>query len=381
MNSFARALAPLLLVGLGSQTAMAQSMVRVQAVKRQDIQQHERVTGAIRATHKSVLSALEDGRVKDILVRAGHSVKKDQVLLRLDDRRLKAQILELTAQIGVAKAELEVRRAEHKDANDEALSLRSVAKSRAITRRRHQRAEAELSMASARVKAAEQTILSHQGRLAGLNIRLEDMTIRAPFAGQITARHTETGQWLRAGDAVVTLVSSHSVEAWLNVPERFAGRLTKDSPVHIQIGALDHSQKAKALRVVPQVDKTSRSFAIVAELDNPSKLLADGMSAEAWLPIGAKKSRLVVPKNALIRRVGAIFVYRIAQKDGQTIVQSVPVTPLFELGLEVVIDDNNRLKDTHSVVVEGNERLRPGQNVTVIQKPAQSSNTKSPKSN
>ena len=129
---------------------------------------------------------------------------------------------------------------------------------------------------------------------------------------------------------------------------------------------------ARIVRIVPRADVRTRTFPVVAGLANPVQgkghLLKSGMLARVRLTIGRPEPALLVSKDALVLggQTLAVFVFRPDAKDPTLgTVERVPVeTGVADDGLIQVIGDS--LTIGLSVVIEGNERLRPGQTVRVI---------------
>lgn len=104
-----------LVVILGASAAVAQERqvpVRTAAVAVEDVQQTHRATGSLRAVARAQVAALEDGRVVEVLVHEGARITKRDVLARLDDRRLRAQIAESEATLKAMRAMIDQRHAE-----------------------------------------------------------------------------------------------------------------------------------------------------------------------------------------------------------------------------------------------------------------------------
>jgi predicted deacylase len=81
-----------------------------------------------------------------------------------------------------------------------------------------------------------------------LQVRLDDTTIAAPFDGYVIERHVEPGEWVRPGDPIITLVSAGIIEAWIEVPERFAGDIAQaTTPITVEVGHNGDMGRAKAL--------------------------------------------------------------------------------------------------------------------------------------
>ncbi len=370
------------LAALGA-AAPAQQSVRVATVERAEVQQHDRVTGSLRAAHEVVIAALEEGALVDVRVKEAAFVKRGDVLASTDARRLEAQAAEVDAEIARARAEVLQRRAELANAERDVEALAAAAQKNAVSERQLRNARTEAEVAAARIAAAEGHVQGLDARKALLRVRLDDALIRAPFDGRIVARHAEPGQWIRPGDPVVTLASTGIVEAWLEVPERHAdaaralaasgrggsaltGPLagTNANALAVEITAAGRSVTARGVRLVPQVHARARTFALVADLDDAGGGLVPGMSVSAWLPVSQKAAQLLVPRDALVRRPGQTSLFRIREADGAPLAEQVAVSVLFETESAVAVA--GPLAAGERVVVEGNERLFPNIPVSIV---------------
>jgi RND family efflux transporter MFP subunit len=199
-----------LAVFLWAAAALAQDRqvpVRTEPVAIEEVQQTHRVTGSLRAVSRAQVAALEDGRIVTVLVREGARVTKGDVLARLDDRRLRAQIAESEATLKATQAMIDQRRAELAKADQDHKRANQLVQRRIVSQQDYDHAEADASVARARLTAAERerTQIESQRRL--LQVRLDDTTIAAPFDGYVVERHVEPREWVRPGDVIVTLSS------------------------------------------------------------------------------------------------------------------------------------------------------------------------------
>jgi RND family efflux transporter MFP subunit len=219
-----------------------------------------------------------------------------------------------------------------------------------------------MKVAEARANAAGEMIEASQQRLDLLEVRQDDLEVRAPFDGRVVARHTEVGEWLSEGSPVATLVSAGEAEAWLQLPERHARLLRQASPenIELKVTGIDQPIHADKLTVIPEIDGRSRRFTLVAHLPDPENRLTNGASVRASVPLGEPIPRLVVPSDAvLVSYAGShVFVPK-AGGDGPPLAQRVAVEVLFERGGEAILADGE-LNEGDPVIVEGNERLFPG---------------------
>lgn len=356
-----------LLVTLLHATAGAQQPVFVEAVERVAVQKSERVIGSLRARSTSVMAALEEGVLLALDVREADHVREGEVLARQDTRRLEASRAQLVADRAMAAATLLEREAELENARTDLDAIESAAKNGAVSVRDLRNARTAVRTGTALVEAATQALVSLDAALALVDIRIADAVVRAPFDAQVTARHAEVGQWIRPGEPLVTLVSSGALEAWLQLPERFIGQLDDGvESIPLLAEALGLELLGRAPRAIPMVDERTRTFTLVADVapgEAPGPTLQPGMSISGIIPLGEAAPRLVVAKDAVLRRGQSTLIARVGD-DG--LAQLVPVKVLFAVDQRFAVEPlaPGGLEAGQDIVVEGNERLFPGTPVT-----------------
>jgi RND family efflux transporter MFP subunit len=332
MLRFALVLLVLLPSAWRSATAQAPpSVVRAAVAELKQLQNHHRVTGSLRAVARGNVAALEEGRIIEITVREGATVRQGNVIARIDARRLKAQHAELTATLQASVAHVEQRNLELRQTKRDLDRSQQLVTSRATSVEEHQHRETSASVAEAQLNVAEKRLAEIEGQLALLNVRLADVVVRAPYDGIVVERHAQPGEWIHPGEPFVTLVSSGEIEAWLDVPERFAQTLG-ESGLKVVVQGVEEPIPMRLAKRVPDVHSRTRTFPLVLTLDDQAGRLAPGMSVDAWLPVGPRKRWLTVPKNAVIRNGRAAYVYKIVEQDGQSTAAQSPVQIAFETG-------------------------------------------------
>ena len=341
--------------------AQQPSPVYVEPVVQKPLQQTERVTGSLRARSTSQMAALEEGVLLELKVREADAVQQGDVLARIDTRRLEASKAQMQAELAMAGATLAEREAQLTNAEADLAALEAAAKSGAISERDLRNAQTQVRTASALAEAGRQSIEALRASLDLLDIRIQDATVKAPFDATVTARHAEVGQWIRPGDPLVTLVSTGPLEAWLNVPERLIGQVNLNAAsvaVHLEATGLD--VPGTKPRLIPMVDERARSLPFVLDLTSPTQgALQPGMSISARLPLGAVTQRLVVPRDAIIRRGPSSLVVKVGADN---LAEHVPVKVLFTTAGGFAVSEvmPGSLPAGTQVIVEGNERIFPG---------------------
>lgn len=340
--------------------------VRTDAVRMEDVQERRQITGDLRAKYRSQVAALEEGRLVEILADEADVVKKGDLIARIDDRRLKAQLAGLEAQRQITLAQNEARRAELKNAQWNLNRLKPLWEKKLTTEQEVENAEMLVQVRESDVLAGERTLTQIQSTIDLLQIRLEETHIYAPFDGIVIERNAELGEWITPGGLLVTLISTGTIEAWLEAPERIAFLFQKEGgDIQIQIAASGFSLKPDDVRIIPQVDPRVRTMFIVADLAMDANHLAPGMSVNASLPTGDRQIRMTVSKDAIMRQETGFYVFK-AQKGQEGYVASpAPITRLFNSGDRVVIQ-SPALAEGDLIIVEGNERLFPMSPITLI---------------
>lgn len=366
-------------IALMSSSAIAQmppTAVRAVAVKQQEVEPHHRFTGSLKAVARGSVAALEDGRVLEVTVREGATVKEGDVIARIDSRRLAAQKGELDAAYGTAEALIAQREAELRQANLDMERSTSLIRNNAISQQQFERAETELTIAKAKLETDRRRLDEIRRQLELINVRLADTEVHAPYDGQVISRHTEPGEWIRAGEPFVTLVSTGKIEAWLEIPERYAGTVSQYAQsVPVNIIGTDRKFVSTSAKRIHDVHARTRTFQYVLTLNAEDAVLTPGMSVVAWLPTGPSEKSLTVPKDAVIRSAGISYVYKaVAGEEGTKTAVRTPVKVKFETS-DLVVIDSPQLADGDLVVVEGNERLMPGMAIAVTVEPDQTSQT------
>ncbi|MEL6908136.1 MAG: efflux RND transporter periplasmic adaptor subunit, partial [Planctomycetota bacterium] len=257
----------------------------------------------------------------------------------------------------------DLRTAELAEAARDLEALRAARAGDAVSEREVRVALARRDVAAAGETAAAARIEALDADAALLELRVSDTVVRAPFDGVVVERLAEVGEWVSPGDPVVRVVSTATVEIWLDVPERLlAGVGASDGRFEARVPSSDLRVPLEDARVLPLVDRASRTFRVVGRSAGAG--LAPGMSVEAEVPTGERAPWTLVPKDALKYRPTGIVVAVVKGSDeGAATVTGpavdLPVEIAFELAGEVALRPG-AVQPGDVVVVEGNERLFPG---------------------
>jgi multidrug efflux pump subunit AcrA (membrane-fusion protein) len=384
--------------------------VVVASVEQREVSAGRTFVGTVLPSRRSTVGSAVDERVIELLVNDGDWVREGEPLAKLRTTTVELELAAAKAELNLREYELtelkngsrpeEIAQAKASRARAEAIY--QYAKSRlerteALYAKGNITSKEEMEEVRSAATAAQQSLLEAQAAYelategprqekilqaeARLEMqkaevdRLEDhlgrFTIRAPYDSYVITEHTEVGQWISRSDPVVEVAAIDPVEITVAVPETYIASLRAGMSATVILGALGgKAYPATISRIVPQADVRSRSFPVKIELSNPrdddGHELKAGMLAQVTLAVGRPQPALLVPKDALVLggRNPLVYVVENDPKKRAT-VRAVPV----QLGVadQGDIQVTGDLKAGQKVVVRGNERLRPGMQVMVVE--------------
>ena len=301
------------------------------------------IAGTIISRHDARLSSEVEGRIES-LVEVGDNINKGEIIARIDDTTIHMQLKEAAAEISQTEAKLkffkrEVERLEELAKNNNAAKNRL---DEVISDR--DQMYGELTM--------------KQTRLAQARDKLNRTTIIAPFAGVIAERFKEEGEWAKIGDELVRLVNTESREIQGRIQQESAVFIKKGDPIEVTDGQKQTLAIVKTL--VPVGDDISRLYEIRLEFQESGWMA--GHAVRIKIPTAIPQNVMAVSRDALVIRENTIKVFRILENNTAEAV-FVKTGIANDKLIEVIGDINEGDK----IVVRGNERLNPQQQVNIQQ--------------
>lgn len=231
----------------------------------------------------------------------------------------------------------------------------------------------------AKLSQAQLAVEAQKAEIRRLLEQRHEFTIRTPFAGFVTSKKTELGQWLSRGDDVMEIVQLDPIDLIVPVPQTYVQQLQisidqsrssgKKLLAQVSIESLTEFLEGEVVQIIPQANLRSRSFPVKIRIKNPTTgtghLLKPGMLATASMFIGPNEDMLMVSKDALVLGGPEISVF-VVREDPQTkTTVAIPVPIQIGASIGNWIQVSGAIQAGERVVVEGNERLRPNQDVQV----------------
>jgi membrane fusion protein (multidrug efflux system) len=327
---------PKVLVSIAEQTALIEEIP---------------VSGTVISPRVSELALEVSGIISSVAVDVGDNIQLGDDLLRLD-----AELHKLS--LAVSRAASEQAREQMADTRRRLSDLQSLAK-------KHSVSENELQSLAAQVRidsAALEGFLAEHKRQQAL---LRRHTLAAPFAGVISHKYVEKGEWVQPGKAVFRLVDTNNLRLDFQVPQSVFSKLDQVTEVTVTLDSLpQQNYRGQIEAVVPVSNPDSRSFMIRVALNNTQVSMAPGMSASAVLRLQHGTQGIVVPRDALLRYPdGRVTVWVLKQQGNEMTVEEQQVQTGLSFDSKITITGG--LQGGEQVVVQGNEALRDGQPVSV----------------
>lgn len=230
------------------------------------------VTGSIDANERVDIRSEVSGVVRAISFREGGRIQKGQVLLKIDDSELRAQLSQaLTRENLAAGTENRARQLLEKEAISQE--------------------EFDIALADLRsLKAQTQLIRAQLGKT----------TVNAPFSGTIGLRSISQGEYVTPTTVVATLVNTNPVKITFSIPEKYSNQVKNNSRITFTISGSNKKYTATVYAVEPQVEAATRTLQLRARAANDDGSLIPGAFANIILPLNTIDDALLVPSEAII---------------------------------------------------------------------------------
>jgi membrane fusion protein (multidrug efflux system) len=335
--------------GQNAETAAARNrrdqappVVDVDQVKTARIVQTHEAVGTGRAYESIMVTAKVAGIIQEINFQEGQKVETGHVLIRMemDERR----------------AEIEAAVAETRRAEAQRNELRTRLERATALRRTGAGTEAQVEDLTAQVKTLESAIASAEARRKAAEARMDDLVIRAPFAGRLGTRSVSLGAYVAPATRITTLDDLSRIRLDFSVPENLLNHLKPGSAVRARSAASgDRVFEGKVSVVDPRIDPVTRSLRLTAEFPNPDEALRPGMFLSANVDVTVRENATIVPEEAVVSEGLRQLVFVVGAEN--KIERRVINIGQRQQGRIEVIEG---LKPGETIVVRGLQRVRPG---------------------
>jgi len=335
-------------------------------------------SGYVVARRMATVSAKITGKVRDVMIEEGMSVKEGQVMATLDPIDADAARELSASQVGAARSQVENIRAQLKRAETDATRLETLVSQQLVSRSQYDETVALRDALRAQLQNAERNVKVAGNQLAISDLGVDNTVVRAPFSGVVTAKAAQpgeivsplaTGGFTRTG--IGTIVDMESLEVEVEVGEAYIGRVQPKMPVEVILNAYpDWKIPGEVIAIIPTADRGKATVKvrvsikvkdprIVPEMGVRVSFLEQAKPEQAQQPQGVR-----APGAALVQREGATVAFVVGEenlvalhtlKTGIALGDDRQVLSGLTAGDTVVLDPPPELKDGDKVRIAGAE--------------------------
>jgi membrane fusion protein (multidrug efflux system) len=230
------------------------------------------LSGSIEANEQVEIRSEISGIVESINFQEGSNVSKGQLLFKVNDTELRAQLSQSNTKESLASE------------NERRAKL--LLQKEAISQEEYDVARAE----HASTKAQSQLIKAQIAKTA----------VRAPFSGRIGLRSISVGTYITANVLVANLVNIGKLKITFSIPEKYVNELNPNSTILFTVTGSNKKYTAKIYAIEPIIEIATRTLQVRAITDNKDGKLLPGTFANVELPLDVIKDAIVVPTQAVI---------------------------------------------------------------------------------
>jgi HlyD family secretion protein len=335
--------------------------------------------GYVVARTRASVSAKLPGRIADLRVSEGSTLRRGEIIATLENADYEAQAAQARAAVATARAELVEARAASEVAAREAARLRDMRQQNAdlVSDQDLDGVESRASQSAARLEASQARVAAANASLRFALANLENTVIRAPFGGTVLRKEAEIGEVVAPSvgggltrGAVVTMADLTTLEVEVDVNEAYIARVVKGGPATITLDAYpDTSFRGAVRQVVPTADRqratvqvkvsiVDRDPRILPEMGARVDFLEDPGRPEAETAASSGPPRFRVPAAAVREADGERIVWLV--RDGRLERRTVEAGPVSAGFREI----RSGLAGGEQVLVGGVEKPEAGMRVT-----------------
>ncbi|MCX8026732.1 MAG: efflux RND transporter periplasmic adaptor subunit [Thermodesulfovibrionales bacterium] len=321
-------------------------------------------SGYVVASRKASVAPKVTGLLVELNVEEGSKVKRGQIIARLENEDVKAQISQAEANIRLQTHNLESVRAELVDAKENLNRKKGLLDEGFVTRADFDSAEARFKRAEANFKATQSAVDVARAALKSSEIALDYTLIKAPFDGIVLTKNADVGDivtpfgaatGLKA--AVVTLADMDSLQVEVDVSESNISLVKTNQPCEIVIDAVPNKRlKGKVHAIVPTADRAKASILVkVAFIDRDTAILPDMSAKVSFLskePTEHDRMPIIAVNKSSLFENNRVFIV----KDGILVERQIKTGKDFGDVIEVI----EGLKQGDRVVLKPSKKLKNG---------------------
>lgn len=317
----------------GSGLAPGATPVQTYLVQPQALNDRVITSGTVLANEQVELKSEVSGKITSIDFDEGTRVSHGQLLVKINDSELQAQLRKVIQQLELAEKR-EFRQSQLLDRQ-------------AVSQEVYDQTLIELNNLKAEVDLLE--------------ARIDKTEIRAPFDGIIGLRYVSIGDYISPSSRIAALLDLDPVKIDFSIPERYVGAVSSDDEIQFTAESLADSYTGKVYAIEPDVDLETRTLQLRAIASNTDSDILPGTFVEVELILDEIPDALMIPTEALIPEIQGQKVFLV--KNGKAASASVKTG----IRTEDKIQITEGIQPMDTVVTSGILSIRPGAEVQITE--------------
>ncbi|MCZ2102505.1 MAG: efflux RND transporter periplasmic adaptor subunit [Chitinophagales bacterium] len=291
-------------------------------------------TGTLISDEEVEIKSEVAGRITNIYFKEGQYINKGQLMVRLNDDDLQAEM---------QKIKIEIKLAEDKEHRQkQLLDAAAVSKD-----------DYEVILTNLQLLKANAEILK---------TKIDKTKIIAPFSGIVGLKEVSPGAFINNGTIITTLQSIKPLKLEFAIPEKYSPFVQNNSEVSFKVVQSDELYKAKVYARDPKIDMTTRTVKVRALYPNTSGKLSPGSFTDITVSVGGQQKGIMIPSMAYIPDINGARVF--IAKNGKAM--SVPVKS--GLRTERAVQITEGISEGDTILTTGILQLKPQTPINVVVK-------------
>jgi membrane fusion protein (multidrug efflux system) len=228
-------------------------------------------TGTIVPNEEVEIKSEASGRLVKLYINEGAYVKKGQLIAKLNDEELRAQLKKLKYDAEFA-AQTEQRQ-------KQLLDIDAISKE-----------EYDIAVNRVNTLGADKDYLE---------VQLEKTSITAPFSGRMGLKNISEGAYITPSVIIANLVQTNPAKIDFDIPEKYASKIKVGQDVTFSLDGYDETFQAKVIALNPKIDEDLRTLKVRAKAPNSDGRLLPGMFTRIEVPLGDERS-IMIPSESII---------------------------------------------------------------------------------
>tara|TARA_B100000524_G_scaffold130447_1_gene64524 strand:- start:1287 stop:2327 length:1041 start_codon:yes stop_codon:yes gene_type:complete len=315
-----------------SQSTQQSPSVKVQSLIKKNLGNEINLTASIEANEKVNISSVVSEKIKLIKFQEGTIVKKNSILLELQNDEEKAILKQVKAELDESILNF-----------DRAKKLRNEG-------------NASQAMLDKRFKEKKKL----EGKYEEILAKLNDLIIKAPFDGLISIKNFSEGAFLKPGDIITSIYDLEKVKVELNIPELYINKLKIKQKFSAKVSSINKTFTGTIYTKDPFVDKKTRTFKALGIIQkNENYILKPGMMTNVIIKLDTKPINMLA-EGSIIHEDDETYVFSVNEK--KLVSKKKVITGIRRNGLIQILSGVSK---NELIVIEGTNKIRSGTKVKI----------------